>query len=378
MGDNMKLKMVGLSLAVCALSICGCKSSDKKESQESFSIDLSEKSPFDMLSLNRINIEVGETYDLRQLLKNSNLTLTDFSFTFSNANVTLDTEYAYTLKGMKKGVTDLYLFNNNLYQKIAIHVLEKGELSAYYSFDYARLSNKNVTIFGDSVTVGAGIGTNKRYWEILNKELNFANVDSFAVGGTTMTYQYTGSNISKEYDMGFGKNFNGVAFITNTRTDYKQTDSAQIKEEREMNKKRQESIKNADYVIIFYGHNDLYFQPPIGKTEELPSKIEDCKTFKASYAYALTHIKKVNPDARILLLAPSYSKYKPGDGYDIGVTYEDYRKAIGDMAEYYHVRFLDLWEPTLAAHNQKNTLQDVVHPNEWGHQAIADAIKHME
>lgn len=359
----MKFKKLGLAAFVCAFALTGCNDKTSSSSStpsvpdEIVSVDVSGKTETDLIAMNDLSIEVDETYDFTKLLTDTTFALDTFELAVTNKSCTevTKTSSSYILKGLKEGSSDLYVIHEDQYQIIPISILKLGALSTSFTFDWGRLSNKAVTIFGDSVSYGAGLPDGARYWQLLDEELNFSSVQSFAVGGTTMTYSYDGSHIWEEYSEQ-GKGFNGVSFVVNNS----------------------QRVIRSNYIIIFYGHNDMYFQPDIGTTEYLPEKIEDCNSFKSSYAYALNFIKKNNPYARILLITPNYSVYKPNPSYDVGLTYEDYRQAIIDMANYYGVRYLDIWDDTYEEHQKNSILSDSVHLNAHGHRVVADLIKAMK
>ncbi len=360
----MKFKKLYLAAFICVFALTGCDKTSSSSSttpsappDEIVSVDVTGKTEAKLIEMESLDIEVDETYDFTKLLTDTSNTLDSFELAITNKSCTqvTKTSSSYILRGLKEGSSDLYIIHNNQYQIIPISILEIGALSDSFTFDWGRLSNKAVTIFGDSVSYGAGLPDNTRYWQLLDEELNFSSVQSYAVGGTTMTYSYDDSHIWEEY-AAQGKGFNGVSYVVNNS----------------------QRVIRSNYIIIFYGHNDMYFQPTIGTTEYLPSKIEDCNSFKSSYAYALNFIKQNNPYARVLLITPNYSVYQPNPSYDVGLTYADYRQAIIDMANYYNVRYLDIWDDTYQAHKENSILSDSVHLNARGHRVVADLIKNMK
>lgn len=388
----MKFNKLITALSISLLTITGCNSKgDNKKTEDNkivdtVEVDLTNKTKEQLISIEKLQLEVDEQYNFKKLLTENPTNINNYSFVIGNPAKlemsALDSNNNIYAKGLEVGNLNLYVFYENtntgktFYQKLEVNVFEKGGLSADYTFDYGRLAGKNVVIFGDSVTVGAGVSTNKRYWELLRDELEFKGVKSFAVGGTTMTYMYDGSHIKNEYYSGFGRHFNGTSFITVPTTQEKVNNYTSNEDKLTASAIGNEArIKATDYLIIFYGHNDMYFQVPIGTTEYLPKNLNQCTTFKASYAYALNYIKSVNPDVRILLLAPQYSEYAPNASYNKNITYADYRNAIKDMAAYYKVKCIDLWDESAVANQSEPILQDAVHPNNYGHRVIADIIK---
>ena len=360
----MKMKKLCLSLLASFCFCTGCNSSGggssslnggSSNSGSSFvekQPDLSNKTETQFVTFDSLDLEVNETFDLTSYLQESSAT--DFTFEIVNTNTaSIDTQNVIT--GLATGETNLYIYSDNYYQRIALNVKEVGALSSSFTFEYGRMVNKKVLIFGDSVSYGQGLSTGQpKWWEIMQETLQF-KATNYAVSGTTMTYAYEGSHIKEEYSAQ-GPYFNGVGFITSNVN----------------------AVRQANYIFIFYGHNDMYFQPPIGETTYLPKTMEECTTFKASYAYAINLIQTVNPSARIILITPNYSLYQPNPAYDIGLTYGHYNTAILDMAEYYHVRAVYLWDATKAEHEKQSILADSVHMNTRGHQIVANLILNMK
>ena len=103
-------------------------------------------------------------------------------------------------------------------------------------------ANKNLLILGDSVSAQATIGNDKTYSTLLKEELNINELKNAAIGGTTLTYMYEGSNIYKEYKDN-AEAIDGCRVVTNLS--------------------KNNELSKFDYVIIAYGHNDQYFQPPL-------------------------------------------------------------------------------------------------------------------
>ena len=251
----MKFKKLCLAAFVCAFALTGCNDKTSSSSStpsvpdEIVSVDVSGKTETDLIAMNDLSIEVDETYDFTKLLTDTTFALDTFELAVTNKSCTevTKTSSSYILRGLKEGSSDLYVIHEDQYQIIPISILKLGALSTSFTFDWGRLSNKAVTIFGDSVSYGEGLPDGARYWQLLDEELNFSSVQSFAVGGTTMTYSYDESHIWEEYALQ-GKGFNGVSFVVNNS----------------------QRVIRSNYIIIFYGHNDMYFQPDIGTTEYLP------------------------------------------------------------------------------------------------------------
>ena len=72
--------------------------------------------------------------------------------------------------------------------------------SSTFDFNIHRLEGKNIVSFGDSVTADATIGASGlTYPRLFASKYSMNFKANYAIGGTTATYMYKGSNIYKEY-----------------------------------------------------------------------------------------------------------------------------------------------------------------------------------
>lgn len=355
----MKINKFLLATSICgALAFSGCV-----ENKDKFAdIDLNKYQIDYFIDKNTpIKIEVDETYDLSEFTKDLvGLDLLKLKFVVNNSRYAIVEEMI--LKGVEIGKTDLYvIYNESTYQPLQIEVVES--LDASFTMDWGRLHGKKVWFFGDSVTYGTGVSyndqerMNNRYSKLLNDYYEFDGKDSdinFAIGGTTMTHEYEGSNILLEYGNSHVFRKTGVSLIA----------------------QKQMFLSAIDYVFIAYTHNDQYFQAAIGD-DSIPENLDDCKSFKQSYSYAINLIKQKNPNARIVLIAPNYSIYAPNPNYDVGLKYSHYITALEELAVIHNCKFINLWTPTETEiiTNKKTLLADSVHLNAEGHQFITEIIK---
>ena len=243
-----------------------------------------------------IKIEVNEFYDL------SNLINDDVKVTVENENILLFDKKI--IKGLKTGKTTIF-FND---KSIEVNVIKQNSLKNDFTLSYGYLSNKNLLILGDSVSAQATIGDGKTYSTLLKEKLNINTLLNAAIGGTTLTYMYEGSNIDKEYHS------NEVAL-----------DGCRVVKKLEDENK----LSNFDYVIIAYGHNDQYFKPSIDEENTIVKSLNDCHSFKNSFRFIINTLMKNNPNVRITILNCTYSEYDKADPskYHGNVFYIDYRKA---------------------------------------------------
>ena len=255
--------------------------------------------------------------------------------------------------GIRVGKTTLRCTINGYYQDVEINVVAKGSLSDSFILDRRHLYDKNLVFFGDSVTAQ---DPNFNYPTLLASYYETAYMKNYAIGGTTLTYMYPGSNIDKEYH-------NNSTAIDGCRV----VSNAAIKGE----------LANADYVFVAYGHNDQYFQPPLDSTDsDNPYDINNCVSFKASWRFVINIIKRANPNARIIALNCTYSEYDKTTAtpYAQGskITYADYRNATYEIANEYKLKYLDPWD--YMKQYYPSCYKDSVHLQQQGHEKLFEFI----
>lgn len=212
-------------------------------------------------------------------------------------------------------------------------------------------ANKNLLILGDSVSAQATIGNNKTYSTLLKEELNINELKNAAIGGTTLTYMYEGSNIYKEYKDN-AEAIDGCRVVTNLS--------------------KNNELSKFDYVIIAYGHNDQYFQPPLDEENTNPLALNDIHSFKNSYRYIIKTLKEANKNVNIIILNCTYSEYDIVNPtkYDGGLKYSDYRNASKEIADEYKLKYIDPWNymrQFFDYNTNKFYYQDSVHLSKNGH-----------
>ena len=229
-----------------------------------------------------------------------------------------------------------------------------------YTISKDFFESKNVLILGDSVSAKATIGfENKTYSDLLKENLNINNLHNAAIGGTTLTYMYEGSNIDKEYHS------HEVAI-----------DACRVVSRLAIDNK----LKDFDYVFIAYGHNDQYFKPEITQeNEEQVTYLEQCKSFKGSYNFIINTLKKHNPNVKIIILNCTYSEYDIASisPYGNKFSYIDYRNASKEIADKNNLKYIDPWEYMKPFMDYKTTntyYKDSVHISPLGHQKLYEFI----
>lgn len=341
-----KFNVLAIAMLLC---VCGCGGqSTSSQSSENEYVTIVE-------NFSQIDIEVDETYNISYALRS-----------FPEISATLDNNQIATLEsnvisGKTVGESTLTLSLEGKKQRVNINVHEKGALGSTFSFDLGRLASKKIVAFGDSVTANATVGGANTYYNNFANKYRMNDVKNYAIGGTTATYMYEGSNIYKEYA-------NNSVAIDGVRVVKKAYDAGEL--------------NDVDYAFIAYGHNDQYFQSPItnsGDDVYDVNSFDSCHSFKGSYRYMINTLKKANPNIRIMLLNCTYSQYNLSNPSRYGKTYsyDDYRLAIKEISEEYSLTHIDPWdhlEMYFDAYDSKYYYKDTVHLSEEGHKVLTHYI----
>jgi len=302
------------------------------------------------------NMFVNQTYDIKNVLDiNANIKVRS-----SNEEVVEFKDNKLVAK--KEGKATIYYVLNGYYQDIKINVAKNDLDAATFKFDIGNLKGKNIIAIGDSVTADETIGCAKTYPNLFKEEFEMTSVKNYAIGGTTATYMYEGSNIYKEY-------------ATNTTA----IDGCRVVD-RAYNKKE---LGKVDYAFIAFGHNDQYFQAPLDNEDTVTDgdgeyiSLENCRSFKASYRFMIRKLRKANPNMRIVILNCTYSEYdKSADTYGHAITYSDYRNAIKEVAKEMNCRYVDPWDYLKPYFKNEHSTyyKDVVHLTIAGQKLLFDYI----
>ena len=264
------------------------------------------------------------------------------------------------LVGLKVGKTYLAVEANNKCQKVNVEVFAEGTLKRAFNFSDMQKGQKIVS-FGDSVTANATINADLTYVRRIADAYGLRLVNNYAIGGTTATYMFPGSNIEKEY-------YNLDYAIDGVRVVKKAYDNGEL--------------NNIDYAFIAYGHNDHYFQPPItadGDDQFNINSFASAYSFKGSYRYMINLLRLANPNIKIIILNCTYSEYMvDGGSYGNVYKYEDYRKAQYDIADEMDVKIVDPWnylKTIFDGTTRKINYKDVVHLTVKGHEKLGTYLK---
>ncbi|MCQ2742069.1 MAG: SGNH/GDSL hydrolase family protein [Bacilli bacterium] len=218
--------------------------------------------------------------------------------------------------------------------------------------------DKRFVVFGDSVSANETYQNNgKTYCHLLCNYLGAEYVKDYAIGGTTVTYMYPGSNIEKEYK-------DHKVAIDGVRV---------LKRAKEAGE-----LDNIDVAFIAFGHNDQYFQPPLDKEGDDGSSLDKAHSFKGSFRYMVKELRKVNPNIEIVILNCTYSEYDLNSKeWDRVYYYDDYRKATAEVAKELNCKLIDPWEATKPYFDGKTAkvyYHDDVHLSQEGHKIIFNYV----
>ena len=131
-------------------------------------------------------------------------------------------------------------------------------------------------------------------------------------------------------------------------------------------------------VLIEKGLNDYHGGVPI----ENPENPYDEYTFLGALRSAVTDLRRVNPDVRILFITPTYAWYTAWEltceEMDNGGGFlEDYVNAELGLAQELDVEAVDLYHdffPHESWEDWEQSMMDGLHPNEAGREKIAERI----
>lgn len=207
---------------------------------------------------------------------------------------------------------------------------------------YRKLNGKNVLIMGDSIAYGEG-ATNRTTdaWYAKFANLTNANVTNIAIDGSKI--QYT--------------SYEGVAKSIYTLSE--ETDFSEY-----------------DIIIIWAGTND-YTGGVVGDVDS-----EEKNNACGGLALAIRNIMQSNPLIKIIYFAPMYrDRILIGDGKNsddypnAGVYLYEYADKLEAVARKNHVPCKNMYrEFLLNRYNASQLLNDGLHPNNLGHERLANII----
>lgn len=144
--------------------------------------------------------------------------------------------------------------------------------------------------------------------------------------------------------------------------------------------------ESPDVIIITVGGNDFKNEIPIGSYDGNGDFPTDTSTFREAYSIMLNKITTKYPEAEILVCTRPYIYECNGnvvfpEKNDNGVLLKEWNEAIIDIANLFGVRVIDqtkcgiTWQNrNLFGGDYKSDTGWVLHPNKWGHSAMANEV----
>lgn len=209
------------------------------------------------------------------------------------------------------------------------------------------LIDKKIAFLGDSITEGVGVSKIENvFWKRV-AERTGAKAYGYGVGGTRIAPQH---NPDSNAIMGqfFGSRVTGM-------------------------------IPDAEVVVVFGGTNDFgHGDAPFGDVSS-----RDETTFCGALHKLIRDLIERYPQAQLVLMTPLHRSGENELGYnEFGVRrdhrLEDYVNAIQTIAGYYGIPVLDLFrtsglQPAVSILKERY-MSDGLHPNDAGHERIADKL----
>jgi len=225
-----------------------------------------------------------------------------------------------------------------------------------------------IVVLGDSVYDNFRDETGIAYK--LATELD-ANVYNLAIGGTAASVPrdynyYSDESLSETCGMAVAKI---IAGRTPIDAIYDCTAKSIIRD-------NMDKFKDTDLFIVEYGINDFL----AARDQNNPDDNTDPRTYEGALRHILNALKEVNPDAKILLCAPSYVEFYRPNGEYIGNsnnlnnglgTLRDFGNKMEYVSGDYGAYFFPLDSQGLGFDNSYETMLDDVHPNEKGREIYA-------
>jgi len=195
--------------------------------------------------------------------------------------------------------------------------------------------SKIAIFFGDSITYGDGASNISDRWSTLVANALNLKEDNQAISGTVLQ--------------------NTVPVLVKNGRDRYQKDIIQ---------------RSPDYVYILYGLNDLRYNGAIFSTINFQHDLDEVVSGLISAGIPPSHIIIGSPP---YINPAGYSLYSP---YNAGSTakHREYRDATKAIARRYHAKWADVYQYMIDNGNNSLVSNDLIHPNNLGHQVIKNAI----
>lgn len=171
----------------------------------------------------------------------------------------------------------------------------------------------NMVFFGDSqMANGRSDGTDIP--SLVAERVPGAVAYNFGIGGTTAALERTTANY-RDYDNWTSNCFIGMVYAFEEKVNRANVLSRYPEIQESMSKIDPEDV---DYYFIEYGANDFFNKSPLDKTQ---TDLDEIYTFYGALCLGIDELKRISPDAKIVLMTPFYGIYKDADGAIIGDAY---------------------------------------------------------
>lgn len=140
--------------------------------------------------------------------------------------------------------------------------------------------------------------------------------------------------------------------------------------------KHLDEIRQADLYVVEYGINDFL----AGRNQNNPDDNRDIRTYEGALRMIINCLRKANPNAKIVVTAPSYAEFYRPNGEYIGNSYT-LDDGLGSMADYGNKAeyvsgsmdcyFFSLDRQGVGFDNSFETMLDSVHLNAKGREIYA-------
>lgn len=255
--------------------------------------------------------------------------------------------------------------------QVLAELAEKNDVSTSADIDVSvSWAGKKWASYGDSITQMAG------WQDYITDYFGFEEHINCGIGSTTFTKSdlVWYANPDGSYNSRYG--FLGVTEAPKGTTEHLGYMASE-------DRIRTQLPNDVDLVVIMGGTNDagVTVSAPIGDMN-YPF---DETTFKGAVAATVVRIQRHCPDALVVLASPLSGRGPETEDKDamtanqtepeynaLGLTTQDYARAIKEVAEALSIPYIDVFEKTgINPFNRNDYIADIVHPNEKGKEAIA-------
>lgn len=204
---------------------------------------------------------------------------------------------------------------------------------------------------------------------------------NLGIGGTTAALEATTSELTPEK---FTSNcFMGIVYALEGRADRTQVLS---KNPEVLSVMEKIDPAKVDYYFVEYGANDFFNKVPLDVNG---TDVDYVKTFFGALNTGIDELRKISPNAKIVLMTPFYGIYKDGSGNFIGDSYvvsngidtlANYARKVGNVVEIEGVIDFDcmfISKCDLYLDTYEEYLMDGTHLSLKGRQVFARLLAHI-